>query len=85
LITSHARNIFYQNVPGIHRLFCAAAKRAASSFPPFRLVVGIQSEHAIGKIAAEWILRKVDHRIFHTYALSRFKHGETRKENFVIG
>ena len=46
---------------------------------------GFMLAPAIGKIAAEWILRKVDHKIFHTYDLGRFKRGETCKEDLVIG
>jgi sarcosine oxidase subunit beta len=46
---------------------------------------GFMLAPAVGKIAAEWILRKVDHQIFHSYDLSRFRRGETRKEDLVIG
>ncbi len=46
---------------------------------------GFMLAPAVGKIAAEWILRKVDHQIFHAYDLGRFQRGETRSEDLVIG
>jgi sarcosine oxidase subunit beta len=39
----------------------------------------------MGKMAAEWILRKADHPIFSRYDLGRFERGAVEKEDFVIG
>lgn len=46
---------------------------------------GFMLAPVIGKLAAEWILRKVDHPIFSRYDLGRFARGELQKETFVIG
>ncbi len=40
---------------------------------------------AIGKIAAEWLLRKSEHEIFTKYGLDRFTKGDVKKETLVIG
>ncbi len=39
----------------------------------------------VGKLAAEWVLRKSEHPIFSKYNLNRFKSGEVKKESLVIG
>jgi sarcosine oxidase, subunit beta len=46
---------------------------------------GFMLAPAIGKIAAEWLLRKSDHEIFTKYNLNRFEKGATKKETLVIG
>ncbi len=46
---------------------------------------GFMMAPVIGKMTAEWILRKVDHPIFQKYDLGRFERGEVKKETLVIG
>ena len=46
---------------------------------------GFMMAPAVTKIAAEWLLRKSEHKIFSTYDPGRFARGETQKETFVIG
>ena len=46
---------------------------------------GFMMAPAIGKMAAQWILRKANHQIFNKYDLARFERGGTQKETFVIG
>ncbi|MBW1811206.1 MAG: FAD-binding oxidoreductase [Deltaproteobacteria bacterium] len=46
---------------------------------------GFMLAPAIGKIAAEWLLRKSEHEIFTKYSLARFTKGEVKKETLVIG
>lgn len=46
---------------------------------------GFMLAPVIGKMAAEWILRKVDHPLFTRYDLGRFERGDIKQETFVIG
>lgn len=46
---------------------------------------GFMMAPVIGKMAAEWILRKVDHPLFAKYDLGRFERGDIKQETFVIG
>lgn len=46
---------------------------------------GFMLAPAIGKICAEWLLRKKDDPIFTTYSLERFARGGVKKEGLVIG
>ncbi len=46
---------------------------------------GFMMAPAVGKMAAEWLLRKTDHSWFNKYDLGRFARGEVEKETFVIG
>jgi len=46
---------------------------------------GMMLAPIVGKLAAEWILRKADHALFQRYDLGRFKRGEVQKETFSIG
>ncbi len=46
---------------------------------------GFMMAPAVGKMAAEWLLRKTDHNWFSKYDLGRFARGEVEKETFVIG
>ena len=46
---------------------------------------GFMMAPVIGKLTAEWLLRKTDHEIFQKYDLGRFARGEVQKETFVIG
>jgi sarcosine oxidase, subunit beta len=46
---------------------------------------GMMLAPIIGKLAAEWILRKSDHDLFSKYDLGRFRRGDCQKETFVIG
>ncbi len=46
---------------------------------------GFMMAPAVGKMAAEWLLRKTDHNWFNKYDLGRFARGEVEKETFVIG
>jgi sarcosine oxidase subunit beta len=46
---------------------------------------GFMLAPVIGKMTAEWMLRKVDHPLFRKYDLGRFARGESEAENFVIG
>ncbi len=46
---------------------------------------GMMLAPVMGKLAAEWILRKADHPIFQRYDLGRFQRGEIQRETFSIG
>jgi sarcosine oxidase subunit beta len=46
---------------------------------------GFMMAPVMGKMTAEWILRKAGHKIFSTYDLGRFARGEVEQETFVIG
>jgi sarcosine oxidase subunit beta len=46
---------------------------------------GFMLAPAIGKLTAEWLLRKLDHEIFRKYCLERFAEYECQPESFVIG
>ena len=46
---------------------------------------GFMMAPVIGKMTAEWLLRKTDQNIFQKYDLGRFARGEVQKETFVIG
>lgn len=46
---------------------------------------GFMLAPAIGKIAAEWLLRKAEHEIFRKYAPDRFVNNTLAKESLVLG
>ena len=46
---------------------------------------GFMLSPAIGKITADWLLRREDHEIFEKYNLERFSKGKVKKETLVIG
>ncbi len=46
---------------------------------------GMMMAPAVGKMAAEWMLRKADHDIFRKYDRGRFERGDVQRESFVIG
>jgi sarcosine oxidase subunit beta len=46
---------------------------------------GMMLAPVIGRLAAEWILRRSDHDLFQRYDLGRFERGEIQRETFSIG